>query len=121
MKEKGKEKKEQEKSSFLPPGRSVKPNQCLARQCGSSPRHRLTMEARAAPPHLSLQICILRDGPESQEAACRGTTMPRKRFKFFQRGGQKKEKNYLSVSRIGLTSKSENESSFRSLHVDMDG
>lgn len=37
------------------------------------------------------------------------------------RGGAKKGKNYLSVSRIGLTSKSENESSFRSLHVDMDG
>lgn len=79
MKEEERKKKEQEKSSFLPPGRSVKPNQCLARQRGPSPRHRLTMEARAAPPHLSLQICILRDGPESQGAACGGTTMLRKK------------------------------------------
>lgn len=37
-------KKEQEKSSFSPPGRSVKPNQRLAWQRGSSPRHRRTME-----------------------------------------------------------------------------
>lgn len=42
LKERGK--KEQEKSSFSPPGRSVKPNQRLAWQHGSSPRHRLTME-----------------------------------------------------------------------------
>lgn len=38
-------KKEQKKSSFSPPGRSVKPNQCLVWQRCSSPRHRLTMEA----------------------------------------------------------------------------
>lgn len=38
-------KKEQKKSFFSPPGRSVKPNQCLVWQRCSSPRHRLTMEA----------------------------------------------------------------------------
>ncbi|KAI9528121.1 hypothetical protein NQZ68_023101 [Dissostichus eleginoides] len=38
-------KKEQKKSFFSPPGRSVNPNQCLVWQRCSSPRHRLTMEA----------------------------------------------------------------------------
>lgn len=36
--------KEQKKSLFLPPGCSVKPNQCLVWQCCLSPRHQLTME-----------------------------------------------------------------------------
>lgn len=37
-------KKEQKISLFLPPGRSVKPNQCLFWRCGPSPRLRLTKE-----------------------------------------------------------------------------
>lgn len=37
-------KKEQKISLFSPPGRSVKPNQCLFWHCCSSPRLRLTME-----------------------------------------------------------------------------
>lgn len=50
-----------------------------------------------------------------------GQQCPAKGLNSSEEGGGKKRKNYLSVSRIGLTSKSENESSFRSLHVDMDG
>lgn len=94
------EKKEQEKSSFSPPGRSVKPNQRLAWQRGSSPRHRLTMEVIPGRHTSHFQSASSRTGLRARGPRG-GTTMLQKKY---LNSYYIKKKN-LYVVRIGLTSK----------------
>lgn len=91
------EKKEQKKSFFSPPGRSVKPNQCLVWQRCSSPRHRLTMEASLGRHTSHFQSASSRTGLRA-----RG---PRGKGQQCTPNVQILIKN-LRVVRIGLTSKS---------------
>lgn len=90
-------KKEQKKSFFSPPGRSVKPNQCLVWQRCSSPRHRLTMEASLGRHTSHFQSASSRTGLRA-----RG---PRGKGQQCTPNVQILIKN-LRVVRIGLTSKS---------------
>lgn len=99
-----KKKKEQKKSSFSPPGRSVKPNQCLVWHCCSSPRHRLTMEASLGRHTSHFQSASSGTGLRAR-GPHGGTTIPLKCL-----NSHKKKKKKSSVLRIGLTSKSENNS-----------
>lgn len=94
-----KKKKEQKKSSFSPPGRSVKPHQRLAWQRGSSPRHRLTMEVI-----LGRHTSHFQSGSSGTGRRARGprggmTMLLKKYFNSYYR------KKKLYVARIGLTSK----------------
>lgn len=91
------EKKEQKKSFFSPPGRSVKPNQCLVWQRCSSPRHRLTMEASLGRHTSHFQSASSRTGLRARGPRGKGRQCTPK--------VQILIKN-LRVVRIGLTSKS---------------
>lgn len=95
------EKKEQKKSSFSPPGRSVKPNQCLAWQCCSSPRHRPTMEASLGRHTSHFQSASSRTSLRVKGLPG-GTSMNPEMFLFFF---QFKFSENTSVVRLGFTSK----------------
>lgn len=94
-----KKKKEQKKSSFSPPGRSVKPNQRLAWQRGSSPRHRLTMEVILGRHTSHFQSASSRTGLRARGPRGATTMLSEKYLNSYY------IKKILYVVRIGLTSK----------------
>lgn len=93
------EKKEQKKSSFSPPGRSVKPNQRLAWQRCSSPRHRPTMEASLGRHTSHFQSASSRTGLRVKGPPG-GTSMNPEMFFF-----KFKFSENTSLVRLGFTSK----------------